>query len=410
MQGKAFVLSLIAAISVVCALAATADAEPLGSATYFRAGLNPGSSPSAGIAAGPDGNVWFTDSGTTKAIGRITPSGTITEFSAGLNANSDPASITAGPDGNLWFTDEGDTQAVGRITPIGTITEFATGGSSFPIDIAAGSDGNLWFTDQGTTTLSLARITPTGAINRFSSGLNPGSAPLDIASGPGGNLYFTDQGSLKAIGRIDPNTQTITEFSAGLNTGSRPIDVTAGDDGHLYFTDQGSPRAIGRMTPSGAITEVGGIPLASFPFEITPGADDNLWFSDQGSLGIGRTGPPVPAAAPPSSAGLFHLGKVRRNKNRGTATITVDVAGPGDLKLTGKGIVALRLSRVSNSKSPGRAITAGGPVNLTIRAKGAKRRHLKRTGKAVVRATVTYTATGAAAFGKSRRIKLVKNR
>ena len=76
--------------------------------------MNAGSDP-AFIAPGPDGNLWFTDVGSTKAIGRITPGGQITEFSSGLNAGSDPAFIAPGPDGNLWFTDEGSTPAVGRI-------------------------------------------------------------------------------------------------------------------------------------------------------------------------------------------------------------------------------------------------------------------------------------------------------
>ena len=50
---------------------------------------------------------------TLRGIGKITTSGSITEYE--LPANSKPAGITAGPDGNLWFTDRG-TSKVGRIT------------------------------------------------------------------------------------------------------------------------------------------------------------------------------------------------------------------------------------------------------------------------------------------------------
>ena len=53
------------------------------------------------------------------AIGRITPSGLITEYSAGLEPGSEPEGIAPGPDGNLWFTDAGATPAIGRITPSG---------------------------------------------------------------------------------------------------------------------------------------------------------------------------------------------------------------------------------------------------------------------------------------------------
>ena len=65
--------------------------------------------------------MWFTDPGTpatpaTPAIGRITPGGAITEFSSGLNNGGVPVGIAAGADGNLWFTDDSTTTpAVGRI-------------------------------------------------------------------------------------------------------------------------------------------------------------------------------------------------------------------------------------------------------------------------------------------------------
>src|SRR5262245_18799499 len=59
-----------------------------------------------GITRGPDGNLWFTEADANR-IGRITPAGVVTEFSAGITPNSQPSGITAGPDGNLWFTEAG---------------------------------------------------------------------------------------------------------------------------------------------------------------------------------------------------------------------------------------------------------------------------------------------------------------
>jgi virginiamycin B lyase len=80
------------------------------------------------ITAGPDGNLWFTELGTSVGngkIGRITTGGVITEFGGSL---LNPIGITAGPDGNLWFTEEGLSNGkIGRITTAGVITEF--GGS-----------------------------------------------------------------------------------------------------------------------------------------------------------------------------------------------------------------------------------------------------------------------------------------
>src|SRR5437868_4044220 len=65
-----------------------------------------------GIAAGSDGNLWFTEF-YDNAIGRITTSGTIT-LTPTPTANSGPTDITAGPDGNMWFTEA--IGNIGRIT------------------------------------------------------------------------------------------------------------------------------------------------------------------------------------------------------------------------------------------------------------------------------------------------------
>ena len=54
--------------------------------------------------------------------------GVVTQFSAGITPNSQPQEITAGPDGNLWFTDVGTTAAIGMINPTThAIGEFSAG-------------------------------------------------------------------------------------------------------------------------------------------------------------------------------------------------------------------------------------------------------------------------------------------
>ena len=83
----------------------------------FTLGITPGSAP-LGIANGPDGNLWFTES-TGNRIGRITPAGVVTEFSAGITPGAGLSMIAAGPDGNLWFT-ESTGDRIGRITPSGS--------------------------------------------------------------------------------------------------------------------------------------------------------------------------------------------------------------------------------------------------------------------------------------------------
>ncbi len=160
-----------------------------GSAASPPPGWSPSSRPACprtakptGIAAGPDGNLWFTEQGNSGAIGRITPAGVITEFTEGLSVNSKPTGIAAGPDGNIWFTQQANPGRIGRITPAGVITEFTEGLSadSKPTGIAAGPDGNLWFTEQANP----------GRIGRISFG---------SSSAPGGtDPFVSDPPSLTA--------------------------------------------------------------------------------------------------------------------------------------------------------------------------------------------------------------------
>ncbi|MEK6277153.1 MAG: PQQ-dependent sugar dehydrogenase [Actinomycetota bacterium] len=110
---------------------------------------------------------------------------------------------------------------------------------------------------------------------------------------------------------------------------------------------------------------------------------------------------------PPSNA--FSFGKVKRNKRKGTATLTVIVPGPGTLVLTGKGLVKQRPSGASRAaRIVAKTVSAAGKVKLKVRSKGKKKRTLNRTGKVKVKAKITYTPTGGDPNKKSKRIKLVK--
>jgi streptogramin lyase len=303
--GFAVCLALLAASM----LPAAAAAAPLGQVTQFNGFANFGVGAAhnpAGVAAGPDGNVWFTDdggAGSMNAVGRITPSGTITEFTAGLNAGASPGAVTTGPDGNIWFSDIGTTPAIGRITPSGTITEFSTGlnAGAYPGALTVGPDGNIWFIDEGTTP-AIGRITPSGVITEFTAGLPAGSYPYAITAGPDGNVWFVDGDLLAAtpaaaIGKITPNG-TITEYSTGLQAGALPDSLAAGADGDLWFVDDGdgvpypspeSPPEFGRVTMTGSITE---FPLSTTmlnPSDIVAGPDGNMWFTYADSTTLNAT-------------------------------------------------------------------------------------------------------------------------
>jgi virginiamycin B lyase len=233
--------------------------------------LNPTDNVVSALTVGPDQNLWFsaatsTESRAPATIDRITPTGVVSEFAlpaiystaSGLTTAS---ALTAGPDGNLWFSNfanaytNSESIAIGRITPTGTISEYPitlqTDGGTFPLALTAGPDGNLWFPELGTPA-EIGRITPDGTITHFP--LAPDLDPFSLSAlsvGPDKNLYFTfsarggtaGSGLIGAldIGRIT-TSGTVVEFAGTVPLSSSPIFFntyapTAGSDGKLWFPD-----------------------------------------------------------------------------------------------------------------------------------------------------------------------------
>jgi virginiamycin B lyase len=233
------------------------------------------------ITAGPDGNLWFTESFTnSNRIGRVSTSGTITEFPI-PTANSETIGIAAGPDGALWFTEHSGDR-IGRITVSGEITEFRLPGLGLgAAGITAGSDGALWFAEEYAN--KIGRITTSGVLTEFPVPTF-GSGPLFIAAGPDDALWFGESSANK-IGRITTSGE-FTEFPIPTR-GSQPYGIVAGIDGNLYFAEQAADK-IGRITPSGAITEFP-IPTPGKPEGIASGPDGAIWYTQFNSSGkVGR--------------------------------------------------------------------------------------------------------------------------
>jgi hypothetical protein len=99
----------------------------------------------------------------------------------------------------------------------------------------------------------------------------------------------------------------------------------------------------------------------------------------------------------------FTIDAIRRNKKKGTATITGSVPFSGELVGSGKGVKASSAGDAVISKSVG-----AGPAKLVIKAKGKKRKKLNRKGKAKVKVAITYTATGGSPTTQSVKVKLKK--
>src|ERR1700730_7426692 len=241
----------------------------------------------SGIAAGPDGNMWYFDVG-QNLIGRVTPAGSITQFAVpGTGAGSE--AITGAPDGNIWMVaraPSNGTDSILKVSPAGVITKYALAQGVGPEGISWGPDGNIWFTEFWAG--KVVRMTPAGVMTEFPV---PTPNPRGIVTGPDHNLWLVEGGLYhESIARMTING-VVTEFPLGsdVNHQLQPYSIVSGPDGNLWFTEQAANQ-IGRITPAGVITQ---FPLTGQlgPTGVASGADGNVWFTSSGANTVGRISP-----------------------------------------------------------------------------------------------------------------------
>jgi streptogramin lyase len=233
------------------------------------------------ITTGPDGNLWFTENQGNK-IGRITPTGQITEFPI-PTPFSHPTGIAAGPDGNLWFTEhfpdnthsplETGAGQIGRITPTGQITEFptytATSANVSPEAITAGPDGNLWFTffgrDNGFGFANgVGRITPSGMVTQFLNDpsclcgpVTPATSPFAITAGPDGGPPTGLEANIWFIGTDSGGEEFVGPFFTGSFPPPLAVQggLTAGPDHNVWWIQNGNIWRVNLTSIPSTLTE-----------------------------------------------------------------------------------------------------------------------------------------------------------
>jgi len=280
--------------------------DPKGKITEFVVPQS-GSAPTD-IVAGADGALWFTEaSGFPEGIGRVTTSGVFTGFApkcaggqpcvvGGIPVNSlTPTGIAATPDGLIWFTDRGFNSIVKLDPATGIMTFFvipSTGSpptAGQPTAITLGPDGALWFCE-GLTEM-IGSMTEAGLFTLFGPVTGPND-PINITTGPDGNLWFVNKFD-NIIGRVTPSGG-ITEFTVPT-ANAQPQAITAGPDGNLYFTETNIDMIV-QITPSGVFTDVQAIKPAggppAMPFGIAGDAARNLWITENRDNKISRL--PIP--------------------------------------------------------------------------------------------------------------------
>ena len=95
------------------------------------------------ITVATDGQVWFTARFTPQAVGRLdSATNALTLFPVN---NTGPAGIAASPDGSVWFTQETKGN-VAQINNAGVITEGKAVKGSGPFGIVVAPNGDPWYT------------------------------------------------------------------------------------------------------------------------------------------------------------------------------------------------------------------------------------------------------------------------
>jgi DNA-binding beta-propeller fold protein YncE len=273
---------------------------------------------------------------------------------------------------------------------------------SFPDGVAADGAGNLYVADANSR---LSQFTTEGAFVRavgfdvvpgggkgFEECTAATGCKRGIAGGGAGQLSFTLGVETGATGNVyvaDSDNGRVSEFAGGgAFVGAFGLDVISGGGRRFEVCTAATGCKRGR---SGA--GAGGF---LFPSAVAADPSGAIYVADAGGGRIQCFGGPT---GTPCVRNLFGFGAIKLDRRRGTATLAVEVPGPGNLRVRGKQI-----------KSVGMHPGAAGTVSLAIRPRSKARRRLNREGAARVRVGVTYMPTDGGPNTRFKRIKLRKRR
>ena len=299
------------------------------------------------IAIGPDGAVYISDT-QNHSIRRIDAGGIITTVvgmgGSGFNGDGllgtetlidSPRGIAFGPEGRLYFADSGNGRVRrlghdGRVTTVlvgepyddGGIAQSFSLAPAFSPEAAFSSSNWPWYVGEGSgqTPVQMAglavgpdcvlyvadpthhtvwRMGPDGVVAPIAGTGSPGfsgddgpsveadlDSPEGVALTPEGSLLIADTGNhrVRRVG-IDGVITTIagngdTELSgdgdlATQTAVSFPVDVSAGPGGNIFFVEQGTHR-VRRVRPDGIMRTLTGTGQAGFLGDNGPAADGRL--------------------------------------------------------------------------------------------------------------------------------------
>jgi streptogramin lyase len=109
-------------------------------------------------------------------------------------------------------------------------------GSAFALDVAADGQGNVWFTDPNTP--AIGRISASGKLTEYQSGLPSGAKPFAIVPGANDTMWFSDSRGL-ALGSVS-STGAIQEFSGSSSSNMAAQEIAVDRLGRPWIVGQGA--------------------------------------------------------------------------------------------------------------------------------------------------------------------------
>gem|GEM_PF-426707 len=265
-----------------------------------------------GMAKDADGNLYIADS-KSNTIRKTAPNGLVTTV-AGLAGSSgsidgigaaarfnNPLGIAVGPDGTIYVTDTSN-HTIRKISPSGVVTTLAgspgvagavdgTGSAArfrFPSGVVVDAGNNVYVADSSNH--AIRKITPIGVVTTFAGSLgHSGSAdktgtsagfnsPTGLAIDSSGNIYVADSGN-NTIRKITAGAavDTLAGLAGSIGSAdgtnktarfSNPTEIVVDGNGNVYVADSQND-AIRKITPAGVVTTPAGAAGATGSLDAT---------------------------------------------------------------------------------------------------------------------------------------------
>jgi streptogramin lyase len=214
-----------------------------------------------GISAGADGSLWFSQGSSSptsfEPVRMTLPDGAIQPW----GGTTQSGALALGSDGNIWFSD-GPGQLL-RTAADGNVVVLPLTGSAQALAFAPGNPTGFYLSTMPSGSKAIGRIVLDGAgagagaggatTAAFTEGISLGTTLDNIAVGADGNGWFTETSGGR-IGRITTSGR-INEYFTGIPLHGTPSAIIRGPDKTLWFSDPYNNR-VGKITldPPQALT------------------------------------------------------------------------------------------------------------------------------------------------------------